>query len=506
MKYVLGIDVGTSGTKTILFDETGKMIATETVSYEMQQPYPQYAEQNPEDWWQAVLQTIRNIVDQGVVDSNHIVGIGLSGQMHGLVLLDKNKRVLRPSIIWCDGRCEEEVKQINQEIGLDTIVHITGNPTMVSFTLAKLLWVKNHEPDIYREIRYILLPKDYIRFCLTGVFQSEYSDASGTQLLNINKKDFDARLIEYLQIKRAFLPSLGESTAVSGTILPSIAKYTGLQEKTIVVGGAGDQAANALGNGAIKAGDTVISLGSSGVVFTVLDHIPQQNTGEVQLFYHAVPNTLHVMGVTQGCGLSMKWLKENLYACEEKRQKGKIYDFINAEAEKSSPGSNRVLFLPYLLGERTPHLNPLARGVVFGLSYENKKCDIARAVMEGVAFSLKDCLEEIRKREIVPKHIKIGGGGSKSKLWKNIISDVLHEDLMYSSFAETGALGVAILAMVGAGIYSSIEEACQKIGRAYEVIQTNEANHKIYDATYDLYRDLYHALIPSFLKRDQIHE
>lgn len=479
MRYYLGIDIGTSGTKAVCFDETGQAMTSKLVSYDLETPKPGYAEENPEDWVQAAKTTIRQIAEEGY----SISGIGLSGQMHGLVLLDKEDHLLRKSIIWCDNRAVCETEELVQNFGNEKMKAITGNEVVASFTLAKLLWVKNHEPEIYSRISKIMLPKDYVRYCLTKAFTTEYSDASGMQLLDIYKKRYSKELLDYLEITEDMLPSLKESYEISGYLTEEVAAEVKLSTSCFVVGGAGDQAAAAIGNGIIERGDVSVVLGSSGVVFSpILKADLEKN--KVQVFMHAVPNTYHVMGVTNGCGLSYKWLKEALFASKD-------YQELNEMAKEIPPLADGLLYLPYLNGERTPHMDPYASGTFIGIRQNTTAAHMIRSVLEGVAYSLKDCFDLLPKGKY---HIRISGGGAKGELWRTIIASCFKENVERIQQAEGGALGVAILAMVADGIYPSIKAATDRIIQASDVTCPNPSWVLEYEKGHQLYQDAYFSL------------
>ncbi len=476
MKYYLGIDIGTSGTKTVCFDEQGNIMTSKTVEYELYTPQPSYAEENPLDWIQAVKTTIRQVVEEGYL----ISGIGLSGQMHGLVLLDEKDKVLRNSIIWCDNRAVQEAEELASALGNEKIKAITGNEVVPSFTLSKILWVKNHEPELYKKIHKILLPKDYVRYCLTKAFTTEYSDASGMQLLNIYEKTYSKEILDYLEISLDKLPKLMESVEISGYITKEVAEETGLTTQCFVVGGAGDQAAAAIGNGILERGDVSLVLGSSGVVFSPILK-EDLSTNQLQVFMHAVPNTYHIMGVTNGCGLSYKWLKEALFMDKE-------YTTLNGFAEKINPLSDGLLYLPYLNGERTPHMDPYASGTFIGIRQNTTNGHFVRAVLEGVSYSLKDCFTLLPKGKY---HIRVSGGGSKGSLWREILASNLQENIERIEQSEGGALGVAILAMVADHIYPSIKAATSAILKVLDTTQPNPLWVKKYEQGYTLYKDAY---------------
>ena len=475
MKYLVGIDVGTSAVKTVLFDEKLNKIRSETVEYPLYQPHNGWAEQNPDDWWSATLRSLEKATES--VD--RIDGIGLSGQMHGLVMLDRNGDVLRPAIIWCDQRTEKECTQITDIVGRDKLIEITANPALTGFTASKIMWVKNNEPEIYEKCRHILLPKDYIRFKLTGVFKSEASDAGGMQLLDIKNRVFSEEILKLLGIERELLPDVCES--------PDITGYVNIKGKffgTPVVGGAGDNAAAAVGCGAVREKRAFTTIGTSGVVYAHTDKPVIDTKGRVHTFCCAVPGKWHVMGVTQSAGLSLKWFREN-FAPEL------TYSEMDNMAEKVRIGAEKLLFLPYLMGERTPHLDPNARGTFIGISAIHTKAHFIRAILEGVAFSLRDCLEVLREMDISVADMSMVGGGS-SPLWQQIISGTFKIPIKTPFSNEGAALGVAILAAVGIGLYSDVPSACDKIIRnSAPVFPENSAE---YDKFYRIYASVYPRL------------
>ncbi|MBQ3638244.1 MAG: xylulokinase, partial [Clostridia bacterium] len=372
MKYVIGIDVGTSGTKTVLFDEKGAVIASATIEYPMSQPQNGWAEQDPADWWNASAKTVKAVIEKSGVDASLIAGVGISGQMHGLVMLDGDGAVLRPSIIWCDQRTAEECADIERLIGgREELIRITANPALTGFTASKIMWVKKHEPEVYEKCRRILLPKDYIRYMLTGVFATEVSDASGMQLLDVPGRCWSDELLAALGIEKSLLADVYESPEITGLVNDEAAALTGLKPGTPVVGGAGDNAAAAVGMGVVEDGLAFTTVGTSGVVFAHTDKITVDPKGRVHTFCCAVPGAWHVMGVTQAAGLSLRWLRGTVCApeCAEAEKQGvDPYKIMDAEAAESPVGANRLLYMPYLMGERTPHLDPNVRGGFVGLS------------------------------------------------------------------------------------------------------------------------------------------
>lgn len=501
MAFLLGVDIGTSGTKTVLFDESGNTIASALGEYPLYQPNNGWAEQDPEDWWIATFTTIKAVLSKSGVSPEDVKGVGLSGQMHGAVLLDENYTVIRKSIIWCDQRSAAECDQITSLIGRERLIEITANPALTGFTASKVMWVKNNEPHNYEKIKKILLPKDYIRYRLTGEFATEVSDASGMQYMDIPKRQWSSEVLERLGVEKEWLGKLYESQEVTGVISKKAAELTGLKEGTPVVGGGGDQAAGAVGNGIVKNGVISSTIGTSGVVFAYSDKVTIDPLGRVHTFCHAVPGTWHVMGVTQGAGLSLKWFRDN-FCIEEKRtaelMKIDPYVLMDQEAEKVNAGCSGLVYLPYLMGERTPHLDPNARGVFFGLSAKHEKSDLLRAVMEGVVYSLKDCLEIIKEMGVDIKEVRASGGGGKSKLWRQMQADVFGTDITTINSSEGPALGVALLAGVGAGIYSSVQEACDATIKVRSRQNADQGLHERYMKNYRLYKNIYTSLKQDF--------
>ncbi len=507
MTYVLGIDIGTSGTKTILFDEKGVNISSAFKEYPLYQPQIGWAEQNPEDWWEAVVATISSAIQKSGVQVEDVKGIGLSGQMHGLVMLDKEGQVLRPSIIWCDQRTAVECEEITKLVGAERLIEITANPALTGFTASKIMWVKKHEPALYEKTYKILLPKDYIRFMLTGEFCTEVSDASGMQLLDIPSRNWSDEVLEKLQIDKSLLGKVYESQEITGIVNNAAAMLTGLKEGTKVVGGAGDQAAGAIGNGIVRPGVVSSTIGTSGVVFAHTDKITIDKKGRVHTFCHAVPGAWHIMGVTQAAGLSLKWFKDNLCVLENQNSASSgvdVYEELNEEAESVKPGSEGLMYLPYLMGERTPHLDPYARGVFFGLTARHNKNHMLRSVMEGVGYSLVDCMDIINEMGITVDEVRASGGGGKSEIWRQIQADMFNCEVVTINSSEGPALGVAILALVGVGVYPSVIEACDTI--IHNVTSQNPINENniLYSKYHDIYKRLYTALKPEFINLNDL--
>lgn len=496
MKYVLGIDLGTSGTKTVLFDQGGQVMASATVEYPMMQPQNGWAEQDPADWWRAAVETIRQVLARSGVDAGDVKALGISGQMHGLVMLDEAGEVLRPSIIWCDQRTQAECDEMTQRVGARRLIEITANPALTGFTASKILWVRNHQPEIYAKCRHILLPKDYVRYMLTGDYATEVSDASGMQLLDVPNRCWSAEMLEKLDIDPALLAKVYESCEVTGHVSAKAAALTGLSEDTLVVGGAGDNAAAAVGTGVVEDGKAFTTIGTSGVVFAHTSQLSIDPLGRVHTFCCAVPGAWHVMGVTQAAGLSLKWFRDNFCAAEKEAAASMgvdAYDLINREAAQSPIGANKLLYAPYLMGERTPHLDADCRGMFFGLSGMHQRRDLLRAVMEGVTYSLKDCLNILSGMGVQPAQMLACGGGGKSTFWRQMLADVFDCPVATTVSTEGPALGVAILAGVGAGLYPSVEEACREMIHVNPAQQPIAENVPQYARVYEVYRKLYGA-------------
>lgn len=501
MAYILGVDIGTSGTKTVLFSEEGTPVASSTYEYPLYTPRNGYAEQEPMDWWNATVNSIKDVIGQSDIPADEIKGIGLSGQMHGLVMLDAENKVIRKSIIWCDQRTGKEVAEITEKVGHDRLIEITANPAITGFTAAKIMWIKNNEPENYEKCRHILLPKDYIRFMLTGEFATEVSDASGMQLLDVPKRDWSDEVLDKLGIDKSLLAKVYESPEVTGTVTKKVAEMTGLKEGTIVVGGAGDNAAAAVGTGVVEDGKAFTTIGSSGVVFAHTSNISIDKQGRVHTFCCAVPNCWHVMGVTQSAGLSLKWFRDNFAWAEMETAMSMGVDpyyLMDKQAMEVPIGANRLLYMPYLNGERTPHLDPNARGAFVGLSTMHKKRDLLRAVMEGVTYSLRDCVDVIREMNIDVSDMMACGGGGTSPLWRQMMADLYACPVKTTENKEGPALGVALLAAVGAGIYSSVPEACGAVIKADKIQKPISENIPAYEKVYSLYKKLYPAMKDSF--------
>ncbi|MDF2591168.1 MAG: D-xylulose kinase [Clostridia bacterium] len=501
MQYLLGIDLGTSGTKTVLFDIEGNTICSKTIEYPLYQPRNGWAEQDPSDWWHATCDGIRYVITKSGIDASEIAGIGLSGQMHGLVMLDKDGAVLRNSIIWCDQRTTKECDQMNKIIGERRLIEITANPALTGFTASKILWVQNNEPEIYAKCAHILLPKDYIRYMLTGEFATEMSDASGMQLMDVSKRCWSDEILSKFNIEKSMLPKLYESPEVTGNVHKRAAEITGLCEGTIVVGGAADNSAAAVGTGVVRSGSAFTTIGTSGVIYAISDDVSIDLQGRVHTLCSAVPGKWTVMSCTLSAGLSLKWLRDTC-CLEEMIEAEKLgsdpYIVMNTLAEKVMPGAGGLIYLPYLMGERSPHPDPYCRGVFFGLSASHDRSNMIRSVMEGVAFSQLECVDVFREMGVNIKDMIACGGGGRSAVWRQMLSDMYGCPVSTIKAEEGPALGAAILAGVGAGIYDSVESACDKLVSRKSVQYPNDSDQKVYEEYYKLYRKLYADLNESF--------
>jgi len=501
MPYLLGIDIGTSGTKTLLVDVTGRKIASATEEYPLYTPYPMWAEQQPADWWQATLKGIQRVLTEANINPAEIAGIGLSGQMHGSVFLDADNQVIRPAILWCDQRTTEQCAWITERAGKAVVESETLNPVLTGFTAPKIVWLQQKEPRAWARVAKILLPKDYIRFLLTGEFATEVSDASGTSLLNVTKRAWSEPMMAACQVTTSMLPTVYESPEISGRITAQAAALTGLREGTPVAGGGGDQAAGAVGNGIVEEGIVSCSVGTSGVLFA---HMRQPNTDRLlrtHTFCAAVPGEWHVMGVQMSSGGSLRWYRDTFANSEAgvARIMGvDPYEILTQEAATAPAGCEGLIFLPYLTGERCPYPDPYARGVFFGLTLRHTKAHMVRSVLEGVAYGLRDSLEIFREMGVEPTQIRLSGGGARSAVWQAIQADIYHRECVMINIDEGPAFGVALLAGVGVGLYPSVQSACaQTISVATRMAPT-PATAAIYERYYPIFRKLYADLKEDF--------
>ncbi|MDP8223497.1 MAG: xylulokinase [Candidatus Lernaella stagnicola] len=504
MAFLLGIDVGTSGAKALIMDENGAVQSVHTEHYPLSTPEPLWSEQDPEHWWEATCACCRAVLAQSEVAPADIRAVGLTGQMHGLVLLDKNDEVLRPAILWNDQRTESQCRDMIARFGVDDLLDLTANPVLPGFTAPKILWVREQEPEIYERIKHFLLPKDYLRFRLTGEFATEVSDASGTSLFDVQAREWSETLFHALDIPLAWAPVCAESTLLTGQVSREAAAATGLAPGTVVVGGAGDQAAQALGSGLSQEGLVSATLGTSGVVFAPTSDPLIDNEGRLHAFCHANPGMWHVMGVMLSAGGSLRWFRDAL-GDEEMRAEvigGKSgYDRLAEEAAGIEIGSEGLYFLPYLIGERTPHPDPHARACFIGLTLRHGRAHMARAVFEGVTFGMRDSLELIRDLGIEPAQIRVSGGGAKSAFWRQMLADVFSTEIAQVNVTEGAAFGAALLAGVGAGIYSDVDSACDLIVRVVDTLSPDLERAARYEDHYERFGKLYPALQSHFRKR-----
>lgn len=493
MSYLLGLDISTTGAKALLIDQNGTVIGSHTTPQPISAPKPLWSEQHPHDWWEGIVESIRGVLEKTSITGEQIAAIGLTGQMHGLVILDASGAVLRPAILWNDQRTGEQCDQITQTIGFDRLISLTGNRALTGFTAPKILWVRQHEPDVYARTAHILLPKDFLRFKLTGDYAMDMSDASGTSLLDVANRRWSQEVVEALDIPMAWLPALVEGSEVTGTVSAEAAALTGLRAGTPVVGGGGDQAAGAVGMGAVEPGMISVSLGTSGVVFAPLASYAYEPQGRLHAFCHAVPNMWHFMGVMLSAAGSLQWYRDTLAP-------GVAFDDLVSEATDIPAGAEGLLFLPYLTGERTPHPDPLARGAFIGLTTRHQRAHMTRAVLEGVAFGLKDSFTLMDDVGISgDMQVRASGGGAKSPLWRQIMADVFNVPLVTTNSTEGAAFGAALLAAVAAGFYADVPSACRATIRTGDATFPGD-NAAAYAHPYSLYRELYPALKETFTR------
>jgi xylulokinase len=491
--HVLGIDVSTTATKAVLLDEAGRVAGIGSSSYSYQVPRPRWSEQDPALWWDGALGAIRSVLAATGVSGDDVAAVGLAGQMHGAVLLDAADASLRPAILWNDQRTSAECDEIRERVGAQRLIEVTGNDALTGFTAPKLLWVRRHEPATWGRVAHVLLPKDYVRHRLTGDYAVDKADAAGTLLLDLAARDWSSEMLSALEIDAALMPSTWEGPDVTGAITAEAAKATGLTPGTPVVAGGGDQAANAVGVGAVAPGTMTLSLGTSGVVFGSTDRPLYEPGGRVHAFCHAVPGRWHMMSVMLSAAGSLRWFRDALAPDMD-------FGDLVASAEEVPAGSEGLIFLPYLTGERSPHPDPLARGAFVGLTVTHDRRHMTRAVLEGVAFGLRDGLDlMIAAGMPVPHQIRASGGGTASQLWRQILADVLETEIATVGTSEGAAYGAGLLAAVGAGWYPSAEAAVLALVTAAPVAHPGP-NASAYAEAHAIYRDLYPALAPAFTR------
>lgn len=488
MSFALGLDVSTTATKAVLVASNGQVAAVASHPHDIISHQPLWSEQNPEEWWTATQNAVRSVIDQANIRPEEIAGLALAGQMHGLVLLDADGDVLRPAILWNDQRATQECEDIRSIIGKDRLVEITGNDAFAGFSAPKLLWIRKHEPEVYSRVRSVLLPKDYVRYRMTGELATDRAGAGGTLFLDLRTRDWSAEVLDGLGIPRDWLPPTHEGTEQTGEISNSAARRTGLARGTPVYGGGGDQAAQATGVGVIKPGTMAVTLGTSGVVFAPADRPIMDPKGRIHAFPHALPDMWHVMGVMLSAAGSMQWYRDTLAPAVP-------FEALVREAEGVPCGSDGLIFLPYLSGERTPHADANARGAFVGLTLSHGRGHLTRAVMEGVAFGLRDNLDLLEASGIIrPDQIRISGGGARSPLWSQILADILGVELVTAEVVEAAAVGCALLAGVGSGIWPDVETACDRACIFGTSTSPVAAAADLYKEIHETFRALYPAL------------
>jgi xylulokinase len=500
MKYLLGIDVGTGGSRAVLIDRSGAIVSSATCEHvPFASPKTGWAEQEPEDWHRATGAAVCQSISAAGIDPADISAVGLAGQMHGAVLLDENNEVLRPALIWCDQRTQAQCDWLNAKIGEPKIIELTSNPALTNFTLTKLLWVRQNEPELWKRFRRVLLPKDYVRFRITGEHAMDVAEASGTLMLDVAHRRWSEEMMSAAELPMSCLPKLYESPEVCGRISEAGAAHTGLKAGTPVVAGAGDQAGGAVGMGIVRAGTVSATIGTSGVVFAATDLPAMDPKGRVHTFCHAVPGRWHVMGVTQAAGLSFRWFRDLLRTASSDL----TYDDLTREAATVPAGSDGVLWAPYLMGERTPHLDPNARGTLTGLAASHTRAHVSRAILEGVAFSLKDTFSLFTEMRVPVRTVRLGGGGARSPLWRQIQADVYGHEVEILTAEEGAAYGAALLAGVGAKFWASVDEACDAVVKVQQRVRPDPSAVKTLAIQYENFQRLYPALRPLFAQMNR---
>jgi len=492
MRHLLGIDVGTGGTRALVIDEQGHIVASATSEHvPFASPQTGWAEQDPRDWWRATGEAVRAAVGKAG-GADRIAAVGFSGQMHGSSMLDASGDVVRPALLWCDQRTDAECREITEQVGAARLIELTLNPALTGFTLPKLLWVRTHEPAKWKTVRSVLLPKDYVRFRLTGDKATDVADASGTLLFDVANRVWSGTMLDEMGIDASLMPRSYESPDVTGEVSHEGAEATGLTAGTPVVAGGGDQAAGAVGMGIVRPGAVSATIGTSGVVFAATDRPALDPGGRVHTFCHAVPGRWHVMGVTQGAGLSLRWFRDQFGAGKDDGRDP--YDRMTEEAAVAPAGSDGVIWAPYLMGERTPHLDPHARAALVGLAASHTRGHVVRAVLEGVAFSLKDSFTIFGEMKVPLSSVRLGGGGARSPLWRQIQTDVYGYPAEIVEAEEGAAYGAALLAGVGGGVWRKVEDACDAVVRVKSRFAPDPAASTTLAASYEKFRALYPAL------------
>jgi xylulokinase len=502
MSHLLGIDIGTSGTKTLICDDSGHVLATAMAEHPIASPKPGWSEQNPIDWWNSTCAATKAVLKKAKVKADQISGIGLSGQMHGSVFLGDGEKPLRPALLWNDQRTAEQCREIESKAGgREALIELVANPALTGFTAPKILWVRQHEPKVYEKTKHILLPKDYIRYRMTGEYATEVSDASGMLLLDVVNRKWSDRLLDLLQIDKSLLARLYESPEITGTLSRKAAGELGLVEGIPVVGGGGDQAAGAVGNGIVASGIVSATLGTSGVVFAHADEPTRDPKGRVHTMCHAVPGKWCVFGCMLSAGGSFQWFR-NQFASDEiaRAKKAKVdpYELLVASAKEAPLGSEGLFFLPYLTGERCPHPDPCARGGWIGLTSRTTRPMMIRSLLEGVTFGMRDALEIMQQMNVAITQVRASGGGARSEFWQQLQADIYNQPIVITNATEGPAYGVALLAGVGTGVWKSVEEACKKSIKQVKQIKPNKKRAEQYQRYFETFDKLYDDLKERF--------
>lgn len=501
MKYVIGIDLGTSATKTILVNEDGETIATAEYSYPMYQPHNGWAEQDPEDWKKAVLTTVSQVVAESAVNPADVTGIGLSGQMHGSVLIDENGETIGRTILWCDQRSAKQVDEMLEALPMEKWLDITANPPLAAWTAAKILWIRENEPEKFAKTRHVLLPKDYIRLVLTGVYATDVSDATGMQLLDVKNRCWSDEVLDALKIDKSLLGELHESQEITGHLLPEIAEQVGLTTATAVVAGGSDNACAAVGTGVVNEGQAFVTLGTSAVVYTHFDHYVKVPEGGLHVCCCAVPGGWHSMGGPMSAGLSIEWFKDKF--CQNLIQKAKsegknFYSMLTEITDAVPIGSERLIYLPFLMGERTPHMDPLYRGAFLGLNTVHTQAHMLRAIMEGISYCLADCNDMLKEQGIEVRSLRACGGGSRSIVYRKMLAALFRCDIHMLGGEGGAAFGAAILAGVGTGVWSTIQETCARFIHENDTVSFTEEDAETYQKFHRIYDQMYESLKGNF--------
>ena len=483
MSILLGLDVGTTGARAVAVDESGHLISEASSEYPLHTPHPGWTEQDPEDWWRGAKEALAEVAAQV---EDEVVGIGLTGQMHGSVFLDSSDEVIRPALLWNDQRTEKQCEKITEAVGAERLIQIAGNPALTGFQAPKVLWLRDEEPENYENVSRVLLPKDYVRLRLTGEYATDASDAAGTLFLDVGKRDWSQEILEALEVSGEWMPTVYEGPEASGKLREGVAEELGLPSGIPVAAGGGDNAAAAVGVGVIQEGVISSSVGTSGVIFAHTGEFTPDPSGALHAFCHAVPDAYHLMGVTLSAGGSLAWWHDTL---DERFD----YKELSELAAQAPPGSEGLLFLPYLSGERTPHSDPAARGSFFGLTNRHDKSHMTRALMEGVVFSLRDSVEIMRELGTPIEQVRATGGGAKGELWRQLQADIYGLPIHRTTTDEGPAYGAALLAGVAAGVYEDVQEASSQVELRDEATEPEEENVRFYEECYEVYRSLYPA-------------